>query len=56
MQCWINGSVTGGIAEKIAFELDIQFPFKYQGNLLRLIHIAVCVTEHITEPKGGRKE
>ena len=41
---------------KSAFQLDIQFSFKYQGSLLRLIDIVMRVIEPITLPRGGRKE
>ena len=30
----------------MAFELDIQFPFKYQGSLLRLINVGDEVLEY----------
>ena len=44
------------MTKKIAFELDIQFPFKYQNRLLRWIHTAICIAEPIIILKGGKKE
>jgi len=38
-----------------AFELDIQFPFKYQGSLLRLIHTIYLRSRTYYHIKG-RKE
>jgi len=44
------------MTEIIAFELDIQFPFKYQNRSLLSTYTAICIAEPIIILKGGRKE
>jgi hypothetical protein len=43
------------MTEIIAFELDIQFPFKYQNRSLLSTYTAICIAEP-NYYKGGKNE